>query len=328
MNTFRALALVVAVAAACNAWSQDQVPKLRILSNRTSSVETAGASTQVEQAGADQKPIAESKQRDASKTPATLPNGPARAAATGVSQTPKAAASRPLGANPPAPSTSLAQANTAALSSKGPVVDPMEAAKAERRRNELQKTSERNAAFHRAQVREFPGVPQKIDKQYFPAIGAPKPVAASAAVAKKDPEPTNQPPTKQQLSPVAGIGFVDNNPTSSEIARDGEFYYFRGMLNNIHVRFKINYKSLGLNVPSNIATQAAILPLEISRTMEQRQEVMAPVNSISFGSYPVRAVMAKIYYSTTGDVIDVGPDVLSNFKITDLNGRRMLVAKT
>lgn len=129
----------------------------------------------------------------------------------------------------------------------------------------------------------------------------------------------------EKFAPSAGEGLTSHDPLASEVSRQGDSYYFSGSLNGVAVRFRINRDVFGIKIPTRLANAAKIIAPEVQASLARQNDVISPINTISFGAYPVKSVMAKIYVDRESDVIDVGPDALASFKIKDFNGRRMLV---
>jgi len=148
-------------------------------------------------------------------------------------------------------------------------------------------------------------------------------VAAQAPAATKPVAPVDKP--KTDLSPVPGNASAHSDPLASEIAREGEHYFFTGSVNGLPVRFRINQEITGIRMPTRIASVAKALPPGSSSLVASKGEVLAPIHTISFWAYPVRSVMVKIYSDDAHDFVDIGEDALANFKIKSVNGRRLLV---
>ncbi len=150
-------------------------------------------------------------------------------------------------------------------------------------------------------------------------LPAPEPKASQPAAQVVEAAALNE-----RMAPIPGAP-TSSDPLASEIVRNGDSYTFTGSLNGIPVTFRINREITGVMIPTRLANVARIIPAEAKDGLKRLGEIVSPINSISFGAYPVRAVMAKIYVDLDEEYIDVGTDALNSFKIKDLNGRRMLV---
>lgn len=114
------------------------------------------------------------------------------------------------------------------------------------------------------------------------------------------------------------------DPMASEVSRSGEFYFFSGAINGIPVTFRINEAVNGIRIPLPIATASHAVPKQIKLPKDPSTEIVAPVSTILFGAYPIKAVMAKIIVSEENQYVDVGLDALTNFKVKNVGGRRLL----
>lgn len=316
-----------------------QGPTLRILSSRSATTESASSDVVFERAGAG------GTMNASGAAQAQVPGAPASKAlqagsASGAGARPSSAQPATTGLRPPA---------TPKLTVGRPPAEP--GSVEDRRIRALNRVAAMNQATgpRDAGVPQSPGtgpdsvppppqgsrpMPAKAPAK-GPANPAPPPskllserapraqVAAAQLPSAKPVAPIDKP--KTDLSPVPGKASPDGDPLASEIAREGEHYFFTGSVNGLPVRFRINDDISGIRMPTRIATVAKALPPGSSNVVASKGEVLAPIHTISFGAYPVRSVMVKIYPDDASEFVDIGYDALANFKIKSVNGRRLLV---
>ncbi|TXG99923.1 MAG: hypothetical protein E6R08_00385 [Nevskiaceae bacterium] len=214
-----------------------------------------------------------------------------------------------------------------ATSQDAPVSDPV----AERKK----RLEARYAASRASQSPQDAGIPlgKGAAAKGKPRATAPRPerrqaAAAAAAVAgagvvvAADPEPAVSP-----LPPTAPVvtraGAQGGDPLANELVRSGDGFVFKGSLNGKPVLFMLNDKNHGLVVPATVAVSHGLVPAS-SPAVQGTSEMYTPVQSMSVGTHPVSAVMARISASKS-PYVQVGVDALQAFKVVLENGRRMLV---
>lgn len=295
--------------------SQESTPKIRILSSRN--LTPSAAETDPARATQDSFP--------GSKKPQSLPlppqvasNGKNLPRPNAVQNSKNGQLARPGVPDPSASrvaDTKIGEAKTTAQ--ENPNLTPAQLAQM-KRTLALQRVSSMNQTASPRNV----GVPQAKGPTIEQRQQA---VAASASSA---PSPSNQSVVADDggpMNPVVGGIIKTSDPLASEISRENGSYYFVGAINGIPCRFRINSQVFGIKIPSGMANVTKILSPQIQQSLERSQEVILPIGSISFGSYRVKAVMAKIYIDKNENVIDIGTDALSDFKIKEVNGRNILV---
>ena len=275
-------------------------PKLRILSSRPSNSQSSSDSVQFEAARSqvDQPPPAPAPTPSVKGKPS--PRGPS-ASAPGRSSSPTS-----LSAGP-APASAPTTANTSPA-----------------RLRALQRVSAMNQAnsmpvqagvpYNKSAKSEKPTSPKAaVDSDSPPHTRVAAAPAEAASAVKEDP-----------MYPVSTGPLVSRNPLASEVVREGSSYYFFGSINGATVKFRINESVFGIMVPTSLASDLKLIDSATQSAVRRLGEVIAPVKTIAFGPYPVNSAMVKVYNGGDDDVIDIGADALSNFKIKDRNGRLML----
>lgn len=298
-------------------------PTLRILAPRDAGAEKVSSEATFESAGGARSGAGALPPRT-STTPGgsrTQSNTPPGQRALGAAPGSPAAARSGSPTAPPA-----ANAASPKLTVGRPPVDP-NSAEGKRIRN-----LNRVAAMNQATGPRDAGVPQLSGDLVPPKpAAAPRAPLPDRARTQSPPAPAASvtpvvaAPKEQSLSPVPAGPSAGADPMASEVARDGDFYFFAGAINGLPVRFRINESVFGIRMPSRVAVVAKAMPAGTAGTVATKGEVIAPVNSVSFGAYPVRAVMVKIYPDEQEEYVDIGLDALANFKVKSVNGRRLLV---
>lgn len=337
---FRYTCVAVAAAFGCAAGparAQDEQPggglKIRILSSRSASLESSSG----ERAKAAQDPGTTGQQagKQAQKGAAgpgspldkfvpkpggaagAAPGRPAAGASAAQAAAAKGARTPGVGALKDLESVRAAEAQSAQAAAST-ASEKLEA----KRKQEAARREAKLAAMRGVGTAGQVGVPQSngTPKAPSPAPAARNASAPHAAVAAKPTPASEQPAATQQPPTNPGLAA---RFAGSEVVRSGEDYFFEGKLNGRPVRFRIRDQGSGVVIPIRLA-QAADVVRNMPRNVSASAEWITPIQNMTFGNRPVPAVMARISMGDA-DVIDVGNDVLSGFKIVDSNGRYLLV---
>lgn len=160
------------------------------------------------------------------------------------------------------------------------------------------------------------------------AAAATAPAAAAADVQDEEApqDASTQAQREEVLPPAVPVPLRErttSNPLAAEVARQGNAYYFNGTLNGAHVRFRIRDGANGVAIPLRLALSAG---MSVSQPTSEAgaMDVAVPARALAIGPFPVARTLVRVV-SADSDVIDIGPDALSNFRFTTVNGYRLLV---
>jgi len=329
-------AAVLASSSLCfvpNAAAQDSAgPKIRILSTREATVEASAGDTRAAEAA-----------KAASAPQGRLPPGSvsrlmARSMPPPPAAKPQAQVDRvaPTGNQAPASQfLAASQGNVKALAKIKSTDTANAADSADKAEDQLVKDANARREAKLAQMRQAmaprnAGVPRLAGGRVWQGATGPataavpqKPggnkMAANNSAAETATPVQPMPPT----SAIPGAAGSAADPLAAEVSRSGEDYYFSGKLNGQFVRFRIREGTSGVRIPVQLAMDTRII-IAAPKGITAGTEWVTPVQSMVFGAHPVSAVMARIAM-IDGDVVEVGPDALGSFKITDVNGRHMLI---
>ena len=323
-------AIAASMLLATHAFAQESTtgPKIRILSSRDATVEPSAGDTRA---------IAAAKA--ASAPQGKNPGGMTRLMARSMPPPPPKPAVQsdrvaPMGPQPPASQfLAASQGNSKALakvraSDTANAADSAEKAEDQIAKDAASRREKKLAEMRQAMAPRNAGVPRLAGGRTWQGATGP----AMASVPQKPggtrvaAEATPAPAPVQPLPPtsaIPGSARSGADPLAAEVSRSGEDYYFNGKLNGQFVRFRIREGTSGIRIPVQLAMDTRIITAP-PKSMMPGTEWVTPIQSMVFGAHPVSAVMARIAM-IDGDVVEVGPDALGSFKISDVNGRHMLI---